>query len=100
MFLEAQTEAMTKLAESKTECSRKHHTITTGIEAVQEEIRKTTEWNMQSQEAQVLKMDGMGCKIAAITDLLAQREQRNRNSRHVCAKPNHEYHFAQDQTNS
>ena len=36
---EAQTDAMqamAKLAESKAECSRGHHNITTGIEAVQE----------------------------------------------------------------
>ena len=45
-LLEAQTyarQAMAKLAESKAECSREHHTITTEIEAVQEELRKTGE---------------------------------------------------------
>ena len=37
---------MTKLAESKAECSREHHTITTEMEAVQDELRKTTEKNL------------------------------------------------------
>ena len=67
---------MTKLAESKAECSREHHTNTTEIEAVQEELRRTTERKRQNQEMQVAKMDAMGYKIAEITDLLAQRESR------------------------
>ena len=55
-LLEAQTgarQATMKLAGSKAECSREHHTITIEIEAVQEELRKTTELNIQNQEMQV-----------------------------------------------
>ena len=73
---DAQTDArqaMTKLAESKAECSREHHTITTDIEAVQGELRKTTQRNLQNQEVQVLKMDAMDCRISKITEYLDQR---------------------------
>ena len=67
---------MAKLTESKAECSREHHTITPEIEAVEEELRKTTERNFQNQEVQVAEVDAMGSKIAEIRDLLPQRELR------------------------
>ena len=89
-LLEAQTDArqaMEKLTENKAECSREHHTITTETEAVQEELRKTTERNLQNQEVQVAKTDAMGCRIAELTDLLDQRESRMETQmRDMCAQ--------------
>ena len=89
-LLEAQTDArqaMEKLTENKAECSREHHTITTETEAVQEELRKTTERNLQNQEVQVAKTDAMGCRLAEITDLLDQWESRMETQmRDMCAQ--------------
>ena len=78
-LLEAQAgvkQAASQLSERKARCDREHQAIVEEIEAVQSELRSSTERQMQGQEVQAARMDAMGYRMAEMKDMMAQREVR------------------------
>ena len=78
-LLEAQAgvkQAASQLSERKARCDREHQAIVEEIEAVQSELRTSTERQMQGQEVQAARMDAMGYRMAEMKDMMAQREVR------------------------
>ena len=69
-------QAASQLSERKARCDREHQAIVEEIEAVQSELRTSTERQMQGQEVQAARMDAMGYRMAEMKDLMAQREIR------------------------
>ena len=69
-------QAASQLSERKGRCDREHQAIVEGIEAVQSELRTSTERQTQGQEIQAARMDAMGYRMAEMKDLMAQREVR------------------------
>ena len=69
-------QAASQLSERKARCDREHHAIVEEIEAVQTELRTSTERQAQGQEVQSARMDAMGYRMAEMKDLMAQREVR------------------------
>ena len=78
-LLEAQAgvkQAASQLSERKARCDREHQAIVEEIEAVQSELRTSTERQLQGQEVQAARMDAMGYRMAEMKDMMAQREVR------------------------
>ena len=69
-------QAASQLSERKARCDREHQAIVEEIEAVQTELRTSTERQAQGQEVQAALMDPMGYRMAEMKDLMAQREVR------------------------
>ena len=69
-------QAASQLSERKARCDREHQAIVEEIEAVQSELRTSTERQAQGQEIQAARMDAMGYRMAEMKDLMAQREVR------------------------
>ena len=69
-------QAASQLSERKARCDREHQAIVEEIEAVQSELRTSTERQMQGQEVQAARMDAMGYRMAEMKDMMAQREVR------------------------
>ena len=69
-------QAASQLFERKARCDREHQAIVEEIEAVQSELRTSTERQMQGQEVQAARKDAMGYQMAEMKDLMAQREVR------------------------
>ena len=64
------------MSERKGRCGREHQTIVEEIEAVQSELRTSTERQTQGQEIQAARMDAMGYRMAEMKEMMAQREIR------------------------
>ena len=66
-------QAASQLSERKARCDREHQAIVEEIEAVQTELRTSTERQARGQEVQAARMDAMGYRMAEIKNLMAQR---------------------------
>ena len=69
-------QAASQLSERKARCDREHQSIMEEIEAVQTELRTSTERQAQGHEIQAARMDAMGCRMAEIKDMVTEREVR------------------------
>ena len=69
-------QAASQLSERKARCDREHQAIVEDLEAVQSELRSSTKRQGQGQEIQIARMDAMGYRMAAMKNLIAQREVR------------------------
>ena len=65
-----------QLSERKARCDREHQSIMEEIEAVQAELRTSTERQAQGHEIQAARMDAMGYRMAEMKDMVAEREAR------------------------
>ena len=61
------------MSERKGRCDREHQAIVEEIEAVQSELRTSSERQTQGQEIQAERMDAMGYRMAEMKDMMAQR---------------------------
>ena len=78
-LLEAEAEAkraLTRLADTRAECSEQHRAITAEIEAVQKAVRNGLRANSQQQTVQAARVDAMGYRLDEMRELLIQRELR------------------------
>ena len=64
------------MSADKAECNREHQTVYAVIEAIQNELRLSTERQAQGQGKQAAEMNAMGHRIVEVKDLLIQRELR------------------------
>ena len=64
------------LPERKSGCDREHQAIVEEIEAVQSELRSSTERQSEGQEIQPARTNAMDYNMAEMKDLMAQREVR------------------------
>ena len=69
-------QAASQLSERKARCDREHQSIMEEIEAVQAELRTSTERQAQGHEIQAARMDAMGYRMAEMKDMVAEREVR------------------------
>ena len=69
-------QAASQLSERKARCDKEHQAIVEEIEAVQTELRTSTERQAQGQEVQAARMDAMSYRMAEMKDMIAQREIR------------------------
>ena len=69
-------QAASQLSERKGRCDREPQAVVEEIEAVQNELRTSTELQTQGQEIQAARMDAMGYRMAEMKDMIAQREVR------------------------
>ena len=69
-------QAASQLSERKARCDKKHQAIVEEIEAVQTELRTSTERQAQGQEVQAAHMDAMSYRMTEMKDMIAQREVR------------------------
>ena len=63
-----------QLSERKARCDREHQAIVEEIEAVQSELRTSTEQQTQGQEIQTARMAAMGYRMAEMKEIMVQRE--------------------------
>ena len=78
-FLQAQLEAeqtIARLSADEAECNREHQTIAADIEAIQIELRLSTERQAKRQGKQAAEKNAKGHRIVGVKDLLIQRELR------------------------
>ena len=68
-------QAASQLSERKARCDKEHQAIVEEIEAVQTELRTSTE-QAQGQEVQAARMDAINYRMAEMKDIIAQREVR------------------------
>ena len=68
--------AASQLSERKAKCDKEHQAIVEEIEAVQTELRTSTERQAQGQEVQAARMEAMSYRMAEMKDMIAQREVR------------------------
>ena len=66
-------QAASQLSERKARCDREHQAIVEEIEAVQTELRTSTERQARGPEVQAARMDAMGYRMAEMKNLMAQR---------------------------
>ena len=69
-------QAASQLSERKARCDREHQSIMEEIEAVQAELRTSTERQAQGHEIQAARMDAMGYRMAEMKDMVTEREVR------------------------
>ena len=69
-------QAASQLSERKARCDREHQSIMEEIEAVQAELRTSTERQAQGHEIQAARMDAMGYRMAEMKDMVTEREMR------------------------
>ena len=69
-------QAASQLSERKARCDREHRSIMEEIEAVQAELRTSTERQAQGHEIQAARMDAMGYRMAEMKDMVDEREVR------------------------
>ena len=69
-------QAASQLSERKARCDIEHQAIVEEIEAVQTELRTSTERQAQGQGVQAARMDAMSYRMAEMKDMIAQREVR------------------------
>ena len=69
-------QAASQLSERKARCDREHQSIMEEIEAVQTELRTSTERQAQGHEIQAARMDAMGYRMAEMKDMVTEREVR------------------------
>ena len=65
-----------QLSDRKARCDKEHQAIVEEIEAVQSELRTSTERQAQGQDVQAARMDAMSYRMAEMKDMIAQREVR------------------------
>ena len=64
------------MSADKTKCNREHQAIAADIEAIQNELRLSTEKQAQGQSKQTAETIAMGHRIMEMKDLLMQRKLR------------------------
>ena len=69
-------QAASQLSERKARCDSEHQSIMEEIEAVQAELRTSTERQAQGNEIQAARMDAMGYRMAEMKDMVTEREMR------------------------